>query len=97
MATSKRLHWDGTVTAGNVLTLFGMLVVLLVWGVRQEARIDQNEYRIGQVEEQVERSLENFTEALNAVETRIGRQIDGLSSQVERIENILLRPEGETP
>jgi len=94
---NKRLHWDGTVSAGNVLTLVGMLVVLLVWGVRQEARIDQNEYRIGQVEEQVEQSLEQFTAALNAVETRIGRQIDGLSSQVERIENILLRPERASP
>ena len=95
MATNKRLHWDGTVPAGNVLTLLGMLVVLLVWGVRQEARIDQNEYRIGQVEEQIERSLETFTEALNQVETRIGRQIDNLASHVERIENILLRPERE--
>ena len=97
MAPNKKLHWDGTVTAGNVLTLFGMLVVLLAWGVRQEARIDQNEYRIGQVEEQVERSLETFTEALNQVETRIGRQIGGLSSQVERIENILLRPDQLSP
>ena len=97
MATSKRLHWDGTVSAGNVLTLLGMLVVLLVWGVRQEARIDQNEYRIGQVEEQVERSLESFTEALNQVETRIGRHIDNLASHVERIENILLRPDQLSP
>lgn len=97
MAASKRLHWDGTVTAGNLITGATMLIVLVVWGIRQEARIDQNAYRIGEVEEQVERSLENFTEALNQVETRIGRQIDSLGESIERIENILLQPERAGP
>lgn len=89
---NKRLHWDGTVSAGNVLTLVGMLVVLLVWGVRQEARIDHNEYRISEVEEQVEQSLAGFTRALGDVETRIGRRIDEVASQVDRIADVLLRP-----
>ncbi len=33
-------RWDGTVSAGNVLTTLSMAVALIVWGVRLEARVD---------------------------------------------------------
>lgn len=36
----RRLHFDGTVTAGNVLTAAAMVVALLAWGFRLEARVD---------------------------------------------------------
>lgn len=34
-------RWDGTVSAGNVLTTLSMAVALIVWGVRLEARVDE--------------------------------------------------------
>lgn len=33
----KAIRWDGTVTAGNLLTAIAMLVALLTWGFRLEA------------------------------------------------------------
>ncbi|MEM7445053.1 MAG: hypothetical protein AAF414_17160 [Pseudomonadota bacterium] len=94
---SRRLHWDGTITAGNLITGASMMIVLIVWGIRQEARIDQNAYRIGEVEEQVEQSMDTITHAVEMVEARLVRQIEGLSESIDRIENILLRPERSNP
>lgn len=103
-AAPKRAHYDPTITLGNLMTFFGMLaagiamlVVWLIWGVQQSGRIDQNEYRINEVDERVEQGLDDLTRALGQVETRIGRQIDGLGASVDRIENILLRPERASP
>ncbi len=36
----SKLHWDGTITAGNLLTAVAMLVAMLVWGLRLEGRVD---------------------------------------------------------
>ncbi len=46
----KRLHWDGTVTAGNLLTAASMIVLLMVWGLRLESRVDMIEERAGRSE-----------------------------------------------
>lgn len=41
----KSLNWDGTITAGNVLTAGTLLIGLLVWGLRLEGRVDRGEER----------------------------------------------------
>lgn len=38
--TVPGFRWDGTVSAGNVLTTLSMAVALIVWGARLEARVD---------------------------------------------------------
>ena len=39
-AERSRLHWDGTISAGNVLTAAAMFAAMLVWGLRLEGRVD---------------------------------------------------------
>lgn len=44
------IRWDGTVTAGNVLTAVAMLVALLTWGFRLEAANDRAQERLSRLE-----------------------------------------------
>ena len=46
----RTLRWDGTVTAGNLLTAVAMLVALLVWGVRLESQVQRSDDRLMRLE-----------------------------------------------
>lgn len=41
----SKLHWDGTITAGNLLTAVAMLVAMLVWGLREGIYADDQQAR----------------------------------------------------
>lgn len=41
----RGLRWDGTITAGNVLTAGTLVLALLIWGLRLESRVDRTEER----------------------------------------------------
>lgn len=43
---ARALRWDGSVTAGNVLTAAAMIVGLIVWGIRLESRVDRANERM---------------------------------------------------
>ena len=85
----RALHWDGTVTAGNVLTAASLLLPLLVWGLRLEGRVDLTEARQRTFEavSERQRSEDKASEALGFSELRAG---------IHRIENILLQQVRET-
>lgn len=51
----RALRWDGTVTAGNLLTAVAMLVALLVWGVRLEGQVERGSDRLARLEAYRER------------------------------------------
>lgn len=42
---NRKLRFDGTVTAGNLLTAFAMTIALVGWGLRLEGRVDLAEQR----------------------------------------------------
>lgn len=71
------LHWDGTITAGNVLTALAMFVGILVWGMRLEGRVDASEMRQAQFEqlsrERRTEDLANAAEALRDVKASLVR------------------------
>jgi hypothetical protein len=81
---SRALHWDGTVTAGNVLTAAAMVIALLVWGLRLESRVDIQDERQARHEAQV---LLRFSE--DAI--REQRTFDEVKRALGRIEDHLLR------
>lgn len=86
---SKALRWDGTITAGNVIVAFSLLVSLLVWGLRLEGRVDLTEARQRAFEaiSERQRSEDKAAEALGFAELRAG---------LHRIENILLQQARDT-
>lgn len=80
----KRIQFDGTITAGNVLTAGAMLVALLAWGFRLEANIAAERVERTRMEAEIGRRLE----------TDAQRERDGfaeLRAGLRRIEDILLR------
>ena len=80
----RRIHWDGTVTAGNVLTAAAMVFALIVWGLRLEGRVDLQEERQARHEAAV---TLRFSE--DAV--REQRSFDEVKRSLARIEDFLLR------
>ena len=80
----RRLHFDGTITAGNVLTAAAMLVALLAWGFRLEGRVEMERVERVRMEAEIKQRLEADS----------ARERDGFAElrvSLRRIEDILLR------
>ena len=83
---TRMLRWDGTVTAGNVLTAVAMLVALLAWGFRLEAQADRAHERLMRLEAARERDdretagLRETTAAMRADVVTIREQTNRLVS-----------------
>jgi septal ring factor EnvC (AmiA/AmiB activator) len=73
----RALRWDGTVTAGNLLTAVAMCAALLVWGIRLEGRVDSTERRTERLEQARDRD-DRETQSLVA-------QLAGLSATLAAI------------
>ena len=80
----RRLQFDGTITAGNVLTAVAMLVALLAWGLRLEGRVETERMERTRMEAEIARRLE-----ADAIRERDG--FAELRAGLRRIEDILLR------
>lgn len=101
---NRRALYDPRVTLGNLLTLVSMLfagiamiVVWLLWGVRQEERINHTIYRVSQLEEQVEDALVDFGVSLDRLEGRIEARLDEFGDRYQRLEGIILQNERNNP
>ena len=80
----RRVHFDGTITAGNLLTAGAMVVALLAWGFRLEGRVEAERVERVRMEAEITRRLEADAQ----------RERDGfaeLRMGLRRIEDILLR------
>lgn len=83
-AAKRRIHWDGTITAGNVLTAAAMVLALIVWGLRLEGRVDLQDERQARLEASV--TLRFAEDA-----ARETRSFDDVKRSLARIEDYLLR------
>lgn len=81
---AKRLRWDGTITAGNALTFASMVLMLVVWGVRLEGRVDRSDERQARYE-LVSQQIRTEDREAAAVERADVR------ASLRRIEDYLLR------
>ena len=82
-SSRRRLHFDGTVTAGNLLTAIGILATMLVWGLRLEGRVDTEVVERRRMEAELDRRL-----IADAQRERDG--FSELRAGLRRIEDILL-------
>jgi hypothetical protein len=82
------LRWDGTVTAGNVLTAAAMVIALLAWGFRLEAANDRAHDRLVRLEAARER---DDRETLGLRELAAGMRADLASIQrtLARLEAVI--------
>jgi hypothetical protein len=86
----RRLRFDGTITAGNLLTVLGMVAALLIWGLRLESRVDQQDLLRLQLEKRLDSS-----EAGQAVAAgEIKAQIRDVASKLDRLIERLSPPVG---
>lgn len=90
-----RLKFDGTVSAGNILTAITLIVALVIWGARLEGRVDQNAARVDAIERLSSAQLASFTNEVQRVEMRISNQIDDMRSDLAEIRSVLLRSPGD--
>lgn len=72
----RRIRFDGTVTAGNILTAGGMLLALIVWGLRLESRVDLQERAQSQLERVVEHNDGEIKQVLRDVNAKLDRLIE---------------------
>lgn len=84
-APSRRsLTWDGTITAGNVLTAGTLLITLLIWGLRLEGRVDRQGDRQDRFEIVVAQHRQDDRQAELVA-------LSELRQALRRIEDILLQ------
>lgn len=77
----RRIRFDGTITAGNILTAVGMLLALVVWGLRLEGRVDLQERAQTQLERVVERNDGEIKQALRDMSGKIDRMLERLTQE----------------
>lgn len=77
----RRLRFDGTITAGNLLTVAGMVAALLVWGLRLESRVDQQEL----MRQQLEKRLDGNEAGQAAASSDIKAQIRDVAAKLDRL------------
>lgn len=89
---TKRLRWDPTITAGNLITAATTLFALLAWGFAIEAKVGEHDRRIDVLES--ERRRDN-ADAMHTRETLAGlkAEVTGVREGVARIENRFSRQE----
>jgi uncharacterized coiled-coil protein SlyX len=87
----------GSITPGNVLTVLVMLVSLIAWGVRLEARVDRMEHRVAEQQRQIaylesarERTVTDAAQTRESLVT-VRAQIEGLYQLLQRIERAIER------
>jgi hypothetical protein len=73
----RAIRWDGTITAGNLLTAVAMCAALVIWGVRLEGRVDGMDRRTERLEQARDRD-DRETLALVA-------QLAGLNATLQAI------------
>lgn len=92
------LKWDGTVTAGNLLTAFAMLLALTAWGFRLEGRVEDGKARIARLEiarERDDRDTSTLREVLARLDANQQAMLESLRRQERALEAATrLRPGG---
>lgn len=77
----RRIRFDGTITAGNLLTVFAMGIALLAWGFRLEGRVDVQE----RVSNEFEKRLDKESTQRQSIETDIKQAIRDVSAKLDRL------------
>lgn len=93
----RLLRWDGTVTAGNLLTASAMLMALLVWGLRLESRVEHGDRRIIRLEaarDRDDRETGTLREVLAELRANQGAQLEALRRVERSVETALARQTG---
>jgi hypothetical protein len=80
----RRIRFDGSISAGHILTAIAMFAGLLTWGVRLEGRANDNDTRIARLETARERD-EREGLVLRQVLAELTTSVRTLSSEVERL------------
>jgi hypothetical protein len=81
---TRRLRFDGSISAGHILTAIAMFAGLLTWGVRLEGRANDNDTRIARLESARERD-ERESLVLRDVLARLSQSVSVLTGEVERL------------
>jgi hypothetical protein len=84
----KVLRWDGTVTAGNVLTAAAMIIALLAWGFRLEAANDRAHDRLLRLEAARERD-DRETAGTRELVAGMRADLSGIQRSLGRVEALI--------
>ena len=87
-AHPPRLRWDGTITAGNVLTAIVLAVSVTVWNIRLEGRVDSHERRVVRLEHARDRD-DAETVRLREMLARMDASIAAQLASQQRIERAI--------
>jgi chromosome segregation ATPase len=88
--TRRALHWDGTVTAGNVLTAATLLFGLVIWGLRLESSVEEAERRIVAVE-QANARVSDDARRISEYLARLDERLSALTNATRRVEEAITR------
>lgn len=77
------LRFDGTITAGNVLTAVGMLLPMLYWGTTVETRLAEKAAVIQELERRVDRDQVRHDRALSEIKTEIKEGFQRIESKLD--------------
>lgn len=90
---ARRFRWDGTITAGNVLTAATVMFAVLVWGLRLEGQVERGAQRLNLLETQqrdtqvsrevMVQQVGQLREAMAEVRANVNAQLAG-QQRIER-------------
>ncbi len=83
------LHWDGSITAGNLITAVSMLVLVVVWGIRLEGRVNMEALARRNLAHSVASAVLNLEEQIKAADESRHQAETDIKSWLERIDGRL--------
>lgn len=78
------LKFDGTVTAGNLLTAVGMFIPVFWWGTTVETRLAEKEATINAMQRQIDRDSAAHQRSFQEIKDGIYRIEDKLDKKVDK-------------
>lgn len=94
------LHWDGSITAGNLITAISMLILVVVWGIRLEGRVNMETLARRNLAQSVSTAVLNLEEQIKAADDSRHQAETDIKRWLERIDArlgaVMLKPPTST-
>jgi hypothetical protein len=78
------IRFDGTITLGNLLTAFGMVIPVFIWGTTVETRLAEKTALIRSIENRQDRDGKSHLDAQTEIKASLRRIEDKLDGKADK-------------
>ena len=78
------IRFDGPITLGNLLTAFGMVIPVFIWGTTVETRLAEKTAQIRAIDQRQDRDSRSHSDAQGEIKASLRRIEDKLDGKADK-------------